>query len=154
MTLPAGKWWIGDLCYVLHSEWDEFCNLTLTREGCLDGEFNLSDGRRFAVYSTLYGDGEYDGLSVDAGLIGCILLSDIDQTNSENDISLGRIVEFDKPFETGSDESGVITFGHIQINTGDYSDVDADDNYDADEEYDPDDEEFYGDGDPDEYSKD
>lgn len=139
MTMPAGIYVICDLCYVLHSEWDEVCKLTITDRECLSGEFTLPDGRRFATYSTLYGDGTYDGLSVDSGSIGCILLSDFDNQNPDNIISLGRIVEFDEPFETGSDDSGVITFGHIQIDTGDG-------------ELDPDNEEFYGD--PDEYTKD
>ena len=24
---PAGKYYVGDLCYVMHDEWDEVCGL-------------------------------------------------------------------------------------------------------------------------------
>jgi hypothetical protein len=27
MTMPAGRYYIGDLCYVMHDEWDEACAL-------------------------------------------------------------------------------------------------------------------------------
>lgn len=122
--MPAGTYYIGDLCYVMHDEWDEFCDITTVGYDCIDGEFNLKDGRRFATYGTKFGDGVYDGLSVDAGLIGCILLEDIDQSNSNNDIKLGKIVTFDKSFETG-EHNGEIFFGHITIDTAceeDYED--------------------------------
>lgn len=129
MTMPAGKWWIGDLCYVLHAEWDEYCDITI-KETCLEGEFVLADGRRFATYSTAYGDGTYDGISVDSGTIGCILLSDIDLTNPENCITLGRVVEFNKPFTTSA-LGGAIRFGDVSIDTGSdsYYEDDEDDEY-------------------------
>lgn len=43
MTMPAGRYYIGDLCYVMHDEWDEFCDH-------LDypGERKLKDGRKYA----------------------------------------------------------------------------------------------------------
>lgn len=121
MTMPAGQYYIGDLCYVMHSEWSEFCDLTIAGERCLDGEFTLKDGRRFASLRTAYGDGTYRSNigtehSVDAGLIGCILVSDI-RDNTYDDIErLGAIVEFDQPFEVGSDQ-GLLIFGHVQIET-------------------------------------
>ena len=75
--MPAGKYYVGDLCYVMHPEWDEFCSITIKEHTCLDGEFNLKDGRRFATFGTKWGDGEYrdqfgNRYGVDAGLIGCI----------------------------------------------------------------------------------
>ena len=80
--MQPGKYYIGDLCYVMHSEWDEFCKLTISGDKVLDGEFNLADGRRFATFTTKWGDGNYfdqNGKSydVDAVLIGCIDLEDI-----------------------------------------------------------------------------
>ena len=75
--MPAGKYYIGDLCYVMtNEEWDEFCKLTISGHECVDGEFTFADGRRFATYGTKWGDGEYRSNigtkhSVDAGLIGC-----------------------------------------------------------------------------------
>ena len=81
--MKAGTYYVGDLCYVMHGEWDEFCNLTIVGQKVLDGEFNLADGRRFATFTTQWGDGTYQDqqgreYSVDAGLIGCIALENID----------------------------------------------------------------------------
>lgn len=128
--MKAGTYYVGDLCYVMDDdEWDQFCAITIDNHSCLDGEFVLPDGRAFASYSTAYGDGTYQDqygneYSVDAGLIGCILVSDI-KANKYPDISaLGAIVEFTEDFTTGS-ENGIIQFGHIQIDT---------DAWDADEE--------------------
>ncbi len=121
MAMPAGKYYIGDLCYVMHPEWDEFCELTIKGERCLDGEFTLADGRRFASFGTAYGDGTYRSNigtehSVDAGLIGCIRVEDIRDTEYDNIEELGAIVEFDQPFEVSEDQ-GLIVFGHVQIET-------------------------------------
>ena len=119
--MPAGKYYVGDLCYVMHGEWDEFCSLTISGNDVLDGEFNLKDGRRFATFTTKWGDGSYqDGegreYSVDAGLIGCISVKDIDLTDPSNDISGGQIVEFDRDFSTFS-TGGVIRIGNVVIDT-------------------------------------
>ena len=119
--MKAGKYYVGDLCYVMHDEWDEFCSLTINGHNVLSGEFNLKDGRRFATFTTRWGDGNYfdqDGKSydVDAGLIGCIALDDIDQTHPSNFISGGRIVEFVNDFSTFS-AGGVITIGNVVIDT-------------------------------------
>ena len=123
MTMPAGKYYIGDLCYVMHDEWSEFCDLTIKGEQCLDGEFVLKDGRRFATLRTAYGDGTYRSSintlhSVDAGLIGCIRVEDIrDNTYSPERIEqLGAIVEFAEPFEVEADY-GLLKFGHVLIET-------------------------------------
>jgi len=128
--MRAGKYYVGDLCYVMHPEWDEFCDITIDGTSVLEGEFNLSDGRRFATYGTAYGDGEYYSNtgtthSVDAGLIGCIRLEDITDDTYDNISSLGAIVEFPDDFETGA-EDGVIRFGHIVIDTNpdDFDDED------------------------------
>jgi hypothetical protein len=132
--MPAGKYYVGDLCYVMHPEWDEFCDITIKGNECLDGEFNLADGRRFATFGTLYGDGLYASNigtkhSVDAGLIGCILVSDIRDPEAGPRAlnSLGAVIEFDKPFSVSSDDRGNITFGHVVIATGD----DYEDEYDG-----------------------
>ena len=138
MMLPAGKYYVGDLCYVMHKEWDEVCGLFFKDRddhGCNEGEFNLKDGRRFASFNTKYGDGGYwdqfgNEYGVDAGLIGCIALDDIDLTSGDNFTSGGQIIEFKNDFSvSGSqglsrqDWDGVIRIGHIVINTdgdGDY----------------------------------
>ena len=133
MTMPAGRYAIIDLCYVMHDVWDEFCALTIKDHQCLEGEFNLKDGRRFATLSTAYGDGTYrsnigTSHSVDAGLIGCILVSDIRDNTYEDIEDLGAIVEFDQPFEVSSDQ-GLLKFGHVMIETAGGYDEDEEEDY-------------------------
>lgn len=136
MTMPAGKYYIGDLCYVMHPEWSECCELFFPANHPpkgVEGEFVLKDGRRFASFSTAYGDGTYRSNigtehSVDAGIIGCIRVEDIrdreyDQATLER---LGAFVEFTEPFEVSSDQ-GLLVFGHVQIETAGGYDWDEED---------------------------
>lgn len=131
MTMPAGKYYVGDLCYVMHDEWDEVCGLFFkdrNDHGCNEGEFQLKDGRRFASFNTKYGDGGYydqfgNEYGVDAGLIGCIALDDINLKCDDNFTRGGQIVEFKFPFECSGGRSdnrdwdGVIHIGHIHVET-------------------------------------
>ena len=127
--MPAGKYYVGDLCYVMDSdEWRQVCSIIIKDNQCLDGEFELSDGRRFAIYSTAYGDGGYydqygHTYSVDAGSIGCVLMSDIRANKYDNLLDLGAILEFAEPFETGS-QGGQLQFGHVLIDTDPANDED------------------------------
>ena len=126
MTMPAGKYYVGDLCYVMHPEWREVCRLSFPANSPpkgVEGEFTLADGRRFASFSTAYGDGEYHSSintshSVDSGSIGCILLSDIrdPEYSLERIQQLGAIIDFEAPFEVSNDQ-GLLTFGPVQIET-------------------------------------
>lgn len=130
--MPAGKYYVGDLCYVMHPEWDEVCDLFFagrSDHGCNEGEFVLKDGRRFACYNTKYGDGLYPSnvganLSVDAGCIGCIRVEDIRDPEATLAAmnSLGTIVEFGTDFVTGGDSrgTGTIQFGRVVVETGDF----------------------------------
>lgn len=132
--MPAGKYYVGDLCYVMHDVWDEFCELTSDGNDMLSGEFTLADGRRFASYSTLYGDGSYPCstgavLDVDAGLIGCILVSDIKDPGAQTEAALrgyGTIIEFTRMFATGDNAKGRIYFDHHTVETGDYAEDEDD----------------------------
>lgn len=135
--MPAGRYYVGDLCYVMNPQWDEFCNITISGSSVDEGEFQLENGVRFATLSTMYGDGRYydqvgNQYPVDAGLIGCIRVEDINDPEAR--LELGAVIEFQKDFEVSSD-NGVLTFGHIQINTGDEEEDDEydDDHYDDDE---------------------
>lgn len=140
MTMPAGKYYIGDLCYVMDdNDWSECVDLFFPPNeqgfpGGKEGEFALKDGRRFASFGTAYGDGTYRSNlntfhSVDSGSIGCIRVEDI-RANKYDDIEeLGAIVEFDQPFEVEADQ-GLLVFGHVEIETA------ADDEEVDDEEYD------------------
>lgn len=122
MSMPAGKYWVGDLCYVLGDRWDEFCDITCDNHDVLDGEFTLSDGTRFASYCTRHGDGQYSDqfgnqYGVDAGLIGCVLVDDIHE-DEDNCLHGGHVYEFAYDFETRSTASGTIRIGEIKIKTG------------------------------------
>lgn len=140
MTMPAGLYYIGDLCYVMHDEWDEVCDILFgdSEDNIIpEGEFTLKDGRRFALYSTAHGDGTYydnegNRYMVDAGSIGCIRIEDIRQT-PENFINGGVALTFLQPFQTSSDGSN-LTFGHITIDTDPFYD-EEDDDYALEEEF-------------------
>lgn len=126
--MPAGRYYVGDLCYVMtDKEWKEFCDITIKGNQCLDGEFVLEDGRRFATYGTAWGDGLYrdqhkNEYCVDAGLIGCIRVEDIRAEKYEDIESLGTIHEFATDFVTCGGRGtpgweGTIQFGRVLIET-------------------------------------
>lgn len=124
MTMPAGKYYIGDLCYVMHPEWNEVVSLMFPPNHSgrgVDGEFTLRDGRRFANFGTRWGDGTYTSNIrtrhlVDSGSIGCIRVEDIRDNTYDNIETLGAVVEFAQPFEV-SEDSGLICFGNVEIET-------------------------------------
>lgn len=116
--MEAGRYWVGDLCYVLSDdEWDDVCELTIKGNNVIDGEFQLPSGKRFSMISTEYGDGTYDdqygnSYPVDSGSLGCILLSDISEVSD-----LGNVHNFSTNFACSRDEDGVVRIGHIFIPT-------------------------------------
>ena len=124
MMMPAGKYYVGDLCYVMDDEWDEVCQgffAGRTDQGCNEGVFCLADGRRYASFNTKWGDGEYEDdmgnrYGVDAGLIGCIRLDDINHGSSANHIDGGQVFDFPQDFIVRKD-GGVLVFGHVTIDT-------------------------------------
>jgi hypothetical protein len=127
MSMTAGRYYIGDLCYVMSDEeWDEVCSITIKDNKCIEGEFNLKDGRRFALYGTAWGDGLYNdqyghSYAVDSGTIGCILESDIKE-NIDDILQLGALIDMNTPFVTSGgrgdpDWEGIIQFGTVMIET-------------------------------------
>lgn len=137
--MKAGKYYIGDLSYVMtDAEWDECCDITIKDNEYLSGVFKMNDGREFASYATLRGNGRYPAREVslkgysyvslgncpvDTGLIGCILVDDIQKVEG---LDGGVVVEFDSVF-TPFEDDGVIHFGRVYVNTRDDSDSDDDD---------------------------
>lgn len=136
-TYPV-QYYIGDLCYVMHDAWDEVCSLTfpLGSDEEVNGELELSDGRKIVIFSTAYGDGEYfdqegNAYGVDSGTIGAIKVDDIRDTNAH--LEGGNIHEFAAEID-GNDcwsENGELGFYKVVINTGD---SDEDDHFEDDEE--------------------
>lgn len=136
--LPAGKYYVGDLCYVMHPQWDEVCHLMFALNAPDSGEFTLENGVKFASQSTAYGDGTYFDQDnrkypVDAGLIGCIRVRDI--IDPKANLKGGNIIKFDQPFETSfEEEGGIIRIGHIVIKTGEDEEDEYYEGYEDDED--------------------
>jgi hypothetical protein len=124
--MQSGNYYVGDLCYVMHDVWDEVCELIIDGHSCLQGEFELKDGRKFALLNTMYGDGVYFDQQgrkypVDAGLIGVIKMEDIRDTADNKWVEGGNEITFTRDFEVYR-ENGVLYFGMIEIDTnGDYN---------------------------------
>jgi|688.fasta_scaffold143817_2 hypothetical protein len=113
LTMPAGQYWVGDLCYVLRDQWQEVCEILA---GGVNGVHTLEDGTQFACFSTAWGDGIYEDGScndyaVDAGIIGCVLAGKVNHGGA-----WGHVHTFRRPFPVGR-TGGVIRFGRIAIDT-------------------------------------
>ncbi len=126
--MPAGTYYVGDLCYVLSDRWDKLLDITdLKRNRHFeDGQYELEPGVLFAWYSTMYGDGGYRDqfgkmYCVDSGTIGCVEVKHIaDREELGSILKAGHAVVFDfpEPFDTGA-VNGKLTFGFVTIDTGD-----------------------------------
>lgn len=121
-TLPPGKYFIGDPCYVFDNpSWDLLQEL----DGFLDGEIVTLQDRQLWAHSTAHGDGTYPDqngseYSVDSGMLGAVPIELIEDPSGEEhgtmvDAPNGLIVEYD---------NGTFWFGAIVIKT---DDVDSDD---------------------------
>jgi hypothetical protein len=121
-------YYVGDLCYVMHDEWDEICNLAFERDG-VEGKHQLADGRKFAIYGTAYGDGTYFDsydldrtYSVDSGTVGIIEVKDITDPEFLCVVAsgLGHVIELPQRLEDMNCgySNGTIWFGDFAIITG------------------------------------
>lgn len=121
-SCEPGTYFIGDLCYVMSDKWNEVCNKIIQGNTVLDGWFQLDDGTSFGIFSTAYGDGMYtsdDALEasfpVDSGSIGIISTKYIDLPKFSPFVP--AIIDFPAPFQCSMEESGIMQFGHIRIDT-------------------------------------
>jgi hypothetical protein len=141
--LPAGKYYVGDLCYVI-AEWNDFCDATLI-PGCdIRQGYMPWKGQQLWSHTTAYGDGTYYDESgreygVDAGLIGVLpveLITKTDYLDENGNVpDLGQIIEFDKPFECEY-VGGMFVIGDVSIDTDPSFDDDDDCDDDNNEEED------------------
>jgi hypothetical protein len=120
-TLPAGTYYVGDLCYVLDSVWDKVCEQIISGETVKNGIFNLDDGTQFAIYSTKYGDGIYkdeigNEYAVDSGSIGCVKIDNLLAESLNSVQQYSAVVSFDQGL-TCYEDNGVIYIGDIVIDT-------------------------------------
>lgn len=128
--MDEGTYYIGDLCYVLNdTQWSEVCDLmhpygneSPNRNKSVHGKFFLSDGTVISIYGTAYGDGRYVDRKdqeywVDSGTIGCVSTKHLPRKFKKKTPNAGsHLHTFHYTFDTHY-EDGVITFGHVQINT-------------------------------------
>jgi hypothetical protein len=127
VTLPAGRYLIGDLCYRDQDDWDAMIDR-------IDGKVHkLYDGRKYVILKTLYGDGSYlDQFGkqywVDSGTIGIMEYKD------KIDSPTGRVYDFDGPFQVYQ-ENGKLEFGSIIIDTGPQYDEKEYDDYELEETF-------------------
>jgi hypothetical protein len=101
VTLPAGKYYIGDLCYAVR---DDIYDKVYGGQGYGDGLYSSSLGS-FMMYGT-GGDGVFNGSDgyeypVDAGHIGIASLA---CCNSEDKIYGGKVFTFTEPVECSFDD--------------------------------------------------
>lgn len=129
VTLPAGQYYIGDLCYVINDNdnvWMKFLNESywpLQSDTICGGQIVLNGVFGFAA-STAFGDGYFsdnEGIRypVDAGMIGVIPLDDEKMIEYVVTNHMGNIVTFEEPFDCFRDEYGTFFVGDIEIVTGD-----------------------------------
>lgn len=113
--LPAGRYYVGDLCYVLgHSEdWDPMIEkMYPVKNGPMkEGFHEMPNGMQFYAFSVdrdgVFYDEERRPYSVDAGLIGCVhekhmseeSKKDIRDSSSNQDEAWGHMFDFEEPFE-------------------------------------------------------
>lgn len=130
MPMPAGKYYVGDLCYVMTDEqWDEVCKLMFPYPDsgpnfnkAVHGFFRLNDGTEFCIYGTAYGDGVYvDGHGreyyVDSGTLGCVNTKRLKKSLIKKAPTSGsHVVEMRVDFQT-AERDGQIRFGHVLIDT-------------------------------------
>lgn len=140
-TLTAGEYYVGDPCYVLEDRlyYDvvlpalhAYPESQLPED--LDDVVDYLDnyrikqkslmhirGRKCVVFSTEWGDGEYQDqlgnvYGVDSGLIACIPVELLTEEVLKIAHNLGRVQMFEQDFVCGS-ENAYLTFGDIVIDT-------------------------------------
>lgn len=133
--LPAGCYWIGDLCYVFPDKgpmgnyWDKI----IEKNDCFTkGQLTEFDEGKIKIWAddTAFGDGVYPSninfnFPVDAGLLGIIpeetveYLNTIDGDYDNSHLKgLGIFVDFKEDF-TIEMSNGRFRFGHVIIETDD-----------------------------------
>lgn len=128
IRLPAGTYYVGDLCYILGDnngyDWMHVLNATNYLRG--EGEVGACsyNGISFFCSGTMYGDGSYNddegrSYGVDAGIIGCFPVCGLPEGF---DSYGGHVVVFPQAFvceptDTPGNDEGTIRIGHLDIET-------------------------------------
>tara|TARA_B100000131_G_scaffold65199_1_gene61607 strand:+ start:8148 stop:8546 length:399 start_codon:yes stop_codon:yes gene_type:complete len=128
--LEAGKYYVGDLCYILRDkngfDWKDLHRSTnglgLELEPWCETRYLTYKDAKFFNSATFQGDGEFKDqysrtYGVDGVAIGCFPMSKLPK---DVDTLGGHVINFEDEFdcEECDEMSGVIRIGHIVINTG------------------------------------
>lgn len=132
--LPSGTYWVGDPCYTVPSDrWHEWLEAAYATTHQFADELLLAKLDRYPIVGvrTQHGDGTYvdqEGheYDVDAGLIGLVPVA-VAQPRYLRCNGTGQLVTFDTPVVVSRSSNGVITLGHIVIDTGRHPWLDEDD---------------------------
>lgn len=115
-TFQPGVYFIGDPCYAIEeNSWGRYTENIDFDDG--DQWIFIFDGHLCMVGNTAYGDGVYDGLSVDSGLIGITPIELVNQKEGgRNHEELGKVITYTEPFEVTIDD-GTFWFGDFLVET-------------------------------------
>ena len=114
VTLPPGKYYIGDICYAFGDD-PTYDDVWAGTFGGKDGHY--TNGKKtFVVAGTAYGDGSYKGSDgreylVDAGVIGIVnsALCNIEALRAAKGDG-GAVYAFTQPVEVDMSERGIFRF--------------------------------------------
>lgn len=121
VKVPAGKYWLGDPCYVIESnDWSKVCEAFYADENQGKSVVQVDlNGNTVVLCQTAWGDGEYLSskghiLPVDSGTIGLVSLAYDPEFKSNFDLC--SEVEF--TVDTKVDNfDGIMFFGTIRVDT-------------------------------------
>jgi hypothetical protein len=116
VILPKGKYFIGDPCYAIRDNWDEFCDESFKKD-----TMDSYKGTPMFCHGTAYGDGYFRGsdkknYGVDAGIIGVVPMSLVTETDMNELKRLGTVKIFKEDFKCFYNQ-GMFFIGKIIINT-------------------------------------
>lgn len=138
-VLPAGSYYIGDLCYIIPAAaWGDLCDQWF-KDGA-DSITAIYNSKECYAFNTAYGDGTYPGSDgfnypVDAGIIGIISADSVTLKNPGELDEAFTLKTFESDFTISTDGETLI-FGDLVIETGD--EEEDDDDYWPDEDEDED----------------
>ena len=128
-VLPAGTYYIGDICYVLS---DELYDNIFGGTGYECGHYTSAEGQ-FLVSHTFAGDGTYPGSDGFEYLVDAAIIGIVSQPLLSKETDGGNIYEFATDVSVTM-EDGVFTFESddvsLEINTRDSQDEDEDEDED------------------------
>ena len=140
VTMPAGKYVLGDVCYCFPSDKHELWMELLNSCDFFEKPIGEVSGTKILGFSTLYGDGIYPGSDgfnypVDAGLIGLVPYDFAVSIGWNFREGMQTIHEWPgEIYCSRDDETGELKFGPIVIATGYADDEDSSVDSDWDED--------------------